>query len=48
MLIGFVFSGAQYGYGIKNRYFKPIEYEIELRKQYLKEIKAYDRILSGK
>jgi hypothetical protein len=44
-LIGLLFSGAQYIYGLNLRYLKPIDYEIELRKKYINDIKCYNRIL---
>ena len=45
LLIGLLFSGAQYIYGLNIRYMKPIDYELELRKKYINDIKCYNRIL---
>ncbi len=47
LLMGTLFSGVQYGYGLKNRYLKPIEYERELRAKYIDDMRAYERVLKG-
>ena len=47
LLMGTLFSGIQYAYGIRNRYLKPISNEQEIRRKYLEDMKAYDRVIRG-
>ena len=47
LLMGILFSGLQYGNGLRNRYLKPIVYEAELRRKYLEDMMAYNRVIKG-
>ena len=47
LLMGILFSGLQYANGLRNRYLKPIIYESELRRKYLEDMMAYNRVIKG-
>ena len=46
-LIAFLFSSSQYFYGVNNRYFNKMGYERDLQRKYIREIKAYSRIINS-
>ena len=44
-LVGLFFSATQYSYGLKSRYIKPMDFEVDLRSKYLNEMQAYNRLI---